>query len=139
MFIELHFFDLFKFLGFFQHTFFLNFAWKSLCKHATSIEVQFKYHSSHIPAKDFILVKFLMCRIGQTSKMQLFTNIVNGWDPLTIFVKSYTLDDWVDSEYSSANKWNPSQAIARAIAEQQRCIKDTALHQWWTFLKNVSS
>ena len=33
----------------------------------------------------------------ETSKIDLFANIVNGQKPLTIFAKSYILDVWQDS------------------------------------------
>ena len=38
----------------------------------------------------------------QTSKMELFGKIVNGFSPLTIFAKSYILDVWLGSENASA-------------------------------------
>ena len=36
----------------------------------------------------------------QTSKMELFANIVNGFQPLTVFANSYILDVWQGSEYA---------------------------------------
>ena len=36
------------------------------------------------------------------SKMELFTKISNGFQPLTIFAKSLILDIWQGSEYASA-------------------------------------
>ena len=38
----------------------------------------------------------------QTSKMELFAKIVNDWNPLTIFAKSFILDVYVGFEYASA-------------------------------------
>ena len=37
----------------------------------------------------------------QTSKMEVFTKIVNGFSFLTIFAKSSILDVWQDSEFAS--------------------------------------
>ena len=33
--------------------------------------------------------------------MELFAKVVNDFQPLTIFAKSYILDVWLDSEYAS--------------------------------------
>ena len=38
---------------------------------------------------------------SQTSKMELFAKIVNGWKPLFIFTKGSILDLWLGSEYTS--------------------------------------
>ena len=41
---------------------------------------------------------------SQTSKMEVFVKIVNGWKPLAIFLaKSFFLDVPLGSEYTSAN------------------------------------
>ena len=37
----------------------------------------------------------------QTSKMELFVKIVDGWRPLAIFAKSTIVDIWQGSEYAS--------------------------------------
>ena len=37
----------------------------------------------------------------QTSKMELFAVIVHGFQPLTIFARSFILDVWLGSEYAS--------------------------------------
>ena len=44
----------------------------------------------------------------QMSKMEVLAKIVNGFSFLTIFVKSFILDVWKDSEFASAEK-APSQ------------------------------
>ena len=38
---------------------------------------------------------------SQTSKMEVFANIVNGWKPLTILAECSILDVWKGSEYPS--------------------------------------
>ena len=38
---------------------------------------------------------------SQTSKIEAFAIIDNGWKPLTIFAKISTLDIWLGSEYAS--------------------------------------
>ena len=40
---------------------------------------------------------------SQTSKIELFEKVVNGFQPLTIFEKSSILDVWQGSEYASGN------------------------------------
>ena len=40
---------------------------------------------------------------GQTSKMEYFAKVVNGWKPLTISLKSSILDVWQDSKYASGH------------------------------------
>ena len=40
--------------------------------------------------------------LNQTSTMKFFAKVVNCWKPLTIFVKSSTLDVWLGSEYFSS-------------------------------------
>ena len=37
---------------------------------------------------------------SRTSKMELFAEIVNGWNVLTIFAKNFILDVWMGSEYA---------------------------------------
>ena len=39
----------------------------------------------------------------QTSEMEIFVEIVNGYLLLTIFAKSFILDVWQGSEYASKN------------------------------------
>ena len=39
---------------------------------------------------------------GQTSKTELFVKIVNSIKLLTIFTKSFNLDTWMGSKYTSA-------------------------------------
>ena len=51
-----------------------------------------------------------------TSKMELFSEIVNGFQPLTISTKSSVLDVWQGSEYVSGNI--------------QRKMKNTFLWKW---------
>ena len=38
---------------------------------------------------------------NRTSKMERFTKIVNGLNPLTVFAKSFVLDVWQGSEFAS--------------------------------------
>ena len=38
---------------------------------------------------------------SQTSNMDLFAKIINGWKTLTIFAKRSILDIWLGSEYAS--------------------------------------
>ena len=40
---------------------------------------------------------------SQTSKMELFTKVVNDLKPLSIFAKSVILDVWLGYEYASEN------------------------------------
>ena len=40
---------------------------------------------------------------SQTSKIELFTKIVNGWKFFTIFAKSSIVDVWLSSECASGN------------------------------------
>ena len=37
---------------------------------------------------------------SQTSKMEVFTKIVNGFQPFTVFIKSSILDIWLGYEYA---------------------------------------
>ena len=41
----------------------------------------------------------------QTSKMKLFVEIVNGFEPSVIFAKKPILDVWQGSEYTSVLKY----------------------------------
>lgn len=38
--------------------------------------------------------------VSQTSKTQIFAKIVNGWEPLTIYEKSFILEIWPGSNYA---------------------------------------
>ena len=40
----------------------------------------------------------------QTSKIELFVKLVNGWKPLIIFAKRFILDIWLGSEYASDSR-----------------------------------
>ena len=40
---------------------------------------------------------------GQTSKMEYFAKVVNGWKPLTISLKSSILDVWQGAKYASGH------------------------------------
>ena len=51
-----------------------------------------------MPSKPFNTFK---CFQSQTSKLELFTKLVNGLQPLTIFTKIFILDVRMGSEYAS--------------------------------------
>ena len=40
----------------------------------------------------------------QTSKIEPFVKLVNGWKPLIIFAKRFILDIWLGSEYASDSR-----------------------------------
>ena len=58
---------------------------------------------------NFIRILFLqntfgwlfLLKLSQTSKMELYVKIINGFHPLTIFTKSPVLEFWQDSKYTS--------------------------------------
>ena len=56
----------------------------------------------------------------QTSKMGLFTEIVNGLQPLTIFVKCSTSDNWHGSKYVYVS--GRSDCLHRTIRSWQRLL-----------------
>ena len=49
----------------------------------------------------------------QTTKMELLAKIINSWKPLTIFVKSFILDIWQDSEYTSGHCAKKSWIVSK--------------------------
>ena len=44
-------------------------------------------------------------KLSQTSKMELFAKIVNGWKSSTVFAKISILDVWPESENAPALDW----------------------------------
>ena len=62
----------------------------------------------------FLKIKHVrVCRtLCQTSKMESFPKLVNGFHPLTVFVKQSILDVWKGSEYASEanHKKQPGKA-----------------------------
>ena len=44
-------------------------------------------------------------KLSQTSKMEHFTKIVQGWKPLTIFTTSFILDVLLGPEFAFALLW----------------------------------
>ena len=48
----------------------------------------------HILLRGLYFVTKAYSEYSQISKMELFTKIVNGFQPLTIFAKRYILDAW---------------------------------------------
>ena len=51
------------------------------------------------------------------SKMGLFSNVVNGWKPLTIFAKSSLVDAWLGSEYTSETYHKLACKLVRSVTE----------------------
>ena len=58
----------------------------------------------------------------QTSKIEVFTKIVNGFSFLTIFTKSSILDIWQDSEFAS----EPSNNLRKKL--HLRCLAGSWIH-----------
>ena len=52
----------------------------------------------------------------QTSKMERFAKIVNGWKPLTIFGKYFIIDVWQDLKYASASTSKQQSRLSQALA-----------------------
>ena len=50
--------------------------------------------------------------------IELFPKIINGWNLLTIFTKSFILDIWQGSEYTSEYCKRAEQLVERDQSEQ---------------------
>ena len=67
----------------------------------------------------------------QTSKMKVFTKIVNGFSFLTIFAKISTLDVWQDSEFVS----EPSNDLRRKL--HLRCLAWSYIHLCFNYFRKA--
>ena len=47
------------------------------------------------------MIRGIFIRPSQTAKMEVFAKIVNDWELLAVFAKSFILDAWQGSEYTS--------------------------------------
>ena len=63
-----------------------------------------KISAKNRPSKFSIEQKEAYLELCQTSKMECFLKIVNGYNQLTIFAKYFILDVWQCSEYASNNE-----------------------------------
>ena len=76
---------------------------------ATLLKKGLWYRCFPVNFANFIRILFLQNTFGwlfllkpsQTSKMELYVKIINGFHPLTIFTKSSVLEFWQDSKYTS--------------------------------------
>ena len=70
----------------------------------------------------------------QISKMEFFAKIVNGFQPLSVFIKISILDVWLASrnasEYSAENV---AENILKKDATDTRCVNGMTLHKKWSF------
>ena len=51
------------------------------------------------------------------SKMELFSNVVNDWKPLTIFAKNSLADAWLGSEYTSETYHKLACKLVKSVTE----------------------
>ena len=65
------------------------------------VETKLRQLKTYVICISSFFISFFRLQTCQISKKELFSNIVWGWKPLTIFEKSFILDVWHGSEYAS--------------------------------------
>ena len=72
--------------------------------------------------------------------MEFFAKVVNGFQPLSVFIKISILDVWLASrnasEYSAENV---AENILKKDATDTRCVNGMTLHKKWSFSLKISS
>ena len=59
------------------------------------------FERGFLEGKDFSILRKMYSEPSQTSKMELFAELVRGWETLNTFAKTSALDAWQVSEYVS--------------------------------------
>ena len=72
-------------------------------------------------------------KASQTSKMELFVKKVKGWNPLTIFEKSFIVDFWLCSE--SASDFDSKQSLdwrgTDFPSAHEKSTKNQSVAEWY--------
>ena len=91
-------------------------------------------------SRDIFRTVFSIQNVFRTSRLALFTNIMNGWKPLTFFAKSSILDILLDSENASGftifNCFH--QKLHLRTLRGQICLCMYLVPQIWRWINEIS-